>query len=372
MRRGATARVAALLLAAGLATSPACDADDGAALGPVRPAPAGAPWPTLAEWRLFADTARQQPNEGVVRFEVIAPLFTDYADKHRFIWLPEGARLDAAEVGPWSLPVGAIVVKTFAYPVDARDPSLGERLIETRLLVHEADAGWVAHTYVYAAGDPDPRRARLKPAGDIIPVSWIDATGATRSVDYVVPTANECTECHGALGSTDLLGVRTRQLDRDVTVDGEVVGQLDHLAAALGFTPPPPRDDGAVMVDPLGDGELTARARAWLDVNCAHCHSAGGEAGQKALLLDWESTDPAVASPIDWGACKVPTSSGGANCERIYDIVPGDPDASVLMCRIESDVGKVQMPPLGRRLVHAEGVAVIRAWIAGMEPTGCP
>lgn len=367
-----SAAVALAVLVAACA-APACDSDAGdAAVGPVRPAPDGAPWATLAEWRLFTDTARQEPNDGVVRFDVIAPLFSDYADKHRFIWVPDGADVDVTEVGPWSLPVGAIVVKTFAYPVDARDPSLGERLIETRLLVHEAAGGWVAHTYVYAAADPDPRRARLKPAGDIIPVSWIDAAGATRSVDYVVPTANECTECHGAAGATELLGVRTRQLDRDVVVAGEVVGQLDHLAAALGFASPGADPGRDVMVDPLGDGDLTSRARAWLDVNCAHCHSATGEAGQKALLLDWESTDPAVASPIDWGACKVPTSSGGANCERVYDIVPGDPDASVLMCRIESDVGKVQMPPLGRRLVHTEGVAVIRAWIAGMEPTGCP
>jgi len=359
--------LAALLV--GVALGGCADLEDGG--GPVNPAPEGAPWATLAEWRVFDDAALQTPNERVVPYDVISPLFSDYAVKHRFLWVPEGEVIGWRDVGPLALPVGSIVVKTFAYPVDARDPSLGEQILETRLLVRES-GGWAAYTYVYAEGDPDPTKARLRVGGTTLPVSWVDGEGATRSLTYVVPNANECTECHGEQPATDLLGVRARQLDRDTVVDGVAVNQLDHLAAVVGFDQAPPAFDARErMVDPFGEADLTSRARAWLDVNCAHCHSAVGDVAQKALWFDWESTDPEVAAPVDIGVCKIPTSSGGANCERTYDIVPGEPDESVLMCRVESTEPKVQMPPLGRTQEHVEGAALLRAWIAAMEPTGC-
>jgi uncharacterized repeat protein (TIGR03806 family) len=368
-RRWRRLALGALLACAGLG---ACaESADDLASGPVRPAPEGAPWQTLVEWRLFVDTADQVPNDRVVPYEMISPLFTDYAAKHRFIWVPEGEVLGWRDVGPLAFPVGSILVKTFAYPVDARAPALGERLVETRLLVHES-GGWKAHTYVYAAGDPDPTKATLKRGGTVVPVSWIDADGAPRSFGYVVPNENECAECHGEAPSTQPLGPRARQLDRDSDYDGVIVNQIDYLASAIGFDQPPPAEaDRDRMVDPFGDADVATRARAWLDVNCAHCHSAAGDVSQKALWFDWESTAPEVARPVDLGVCKVPTSSGGANCERTYDIVPGEPDASVLLCRVESTVATVQMPPLGRTQAHVEAAALLREWIAAMEPVGC-
>lgn len=341
-----------------------CDDGAGAATG-VNPAPAGKPWKTLDEWRLFADAAHQIPAEGVVPFEVTSPLFSDYTAKHRFLWIPEGEHIGYKDDGVWDLPVGAILVKTFAYPIDERDPAKGERILETRLLVHEP-SGWVPHTYVW---DEAQTTAERKVAGTYLETSWIDATGATRAHRYVVPTTNECQECHGKMPASLPLGLKTAQLDRPTRAGDD--NQIDHLASLGWFaTAPPPADARTRFAAPDSDADLALRARSYLDANCAHCHSPTGDASNKALYLDFASTGPSD-SPTNWGVCKVPTSAGGATCGYTYDVVPGDAAHSIMICRMESTRGADQMPPIGRGLVHAEGVALVRAWIDAMEPTTC-
>jgi hypothetical protein len=119
-------------------------------------------------------------------------------------------------------------------------------------------------------------------------------------------------------------------------------------------------------VDPFGEASLSERARSYLDANCSHCHGKGGDASASGMWLGWFDTAP-EQDPTRWGVCKRPTSAAGATCEREVDIVPGEPDKSIYLCRLESDEPKVQMPPLGRNLEHAEGVALLRAWIEQLE-----
>jgi hypothetical protein len=113
-------------------------------------------------------------------------------------------------------------------------------------------------------------------------------------------------------------------------------------------------------------GTLDQRARAWLEGNCAHCHSPDGLARTTGLTL-WA----AESSPVNYGICKPPVAAGPATGGRQWDIVPGNPDASILVYRIESTTPGVAMPEIGRSVVHAEGVALIRQWISAMSG-GCP
>jgi uncharacterized repeat protein (TIGR03806 family) len=351
----------ALLVAVSIVAVSACGDDEGGT--GVNPAPAGKPWATLDEWRLFSDAAHQVPADGVLPYEVIAPLFSDYTSKHRFLWVPPGKTITYRDDGAWDLPVGGIAIKTFAYPLDARDPDLGERVLETRLLVR-TEAGWEPHTYVY---QPDGS-ALPKVAGTFIQASWIDAEGVTQEHRYVVPSTDECQQCHGTKPATRLLGVKTAQLDRP-GLDGEE--QLDRFAAAGWFaTAPPPKAQRSRFADPFGDADLSLRARSYLDANCAHCHSVAGDANSKALYLDFASTDPAQPD-ANWGACKVPTSAGGSTCGNVYDLVPGSAATSVMICRMESTRGADQMPPIGRGLVHEEGLDVLRQWIDAMPADDC-
>lgn len=342
-----------------------CDDGDAVTAG-VRIAPVGKPWATLSEWQLFSDAAHQVPAEGVLPYEVISPLFSDYTAKHRFLWLPTGEQVTYRDDAAWELPIGAIVIKTFAYPIDERDASKGERILETRLLVHEA-SGWVPHTYVW---DEAQTTAVRKVAGTFIETSWVDAAGATQQHRYVVPSGSECLECHGHLPETKLLGLKTAQLDR-AGLDGG--NQIDGFAAAGWFSNTVTNEPARVKFAAPDDAAatLTMKARSYLDANCAHCHSRGGDANSKALYLDFPSTEPASNSAANWGVCKIPTSAGGATCGHVYDVVPGNADESVMICRMLSTQGSDQMPPIGRALAHAEGVELVREWIDAMEPSGC-
>ena len=337
--------------------------------GGVTAAPDGKPWQTLAEWHLFADAKKQEPTNGVIPYEVNSALFADYAEKHRFLYVPKGEKIAYSDTDLWGFPEGTILVKTFAFYADARDPSKGERLIETRLLIHEAD-GWRPRTYVW---NDDQTEATLKTGGADIDVEFTDGSGKSRTDTYSVPGEADCRTCHGKLGQTDTLGGRTRQLDRTHDYGDGPVNQIDHLKS-LGLMDgdPAPAADRVHLVDPFGtDGTLDERARSYLDGNCAHCHQEGaGQGAQSGLYLDYPSTAAGAGPPARMGICKLPASAGGATCGYSLDIVPGRPDVSIYVCRMESTNPKFKMPSVGRNLVHDEGVQLITDWIRAL-PGDC-
>ena len=311
---------------------------------------------TLAEWGLFdAPTADASPADGVVPYDVIAALFMDHAVKHRYIAVPDGEVIAYRDDGPWDMPVGTVIVKAFGYPLDARDPSLGERLVETRLLVRE-EGGWRAYVYVW--NDAQSEAAHVR-AGARVDVEWIDETGAARMLRYRVPNVNQCDGCHGGDGPVELLGVRTRQLDRD--------GQIELLQElALFDRAPTPPADRPRFEDPFGAGDVDARARAYLDANCAHCHREGGSGESTGLWLGAEISDERAL-----GICRRPVAAGGGTGGLLYDVVPGDPDRSILVYRMESEDPEIKMPELPSQLADTDGATLIREWIAAMPPLDC-
>jgi uncharacterized repeat protein (TIGR03806 family) len=335
----------------------------------------------LSEWDLFGDIRNQVPAEDVIPFEVTSPLFTDYALKHRFVTLrhvTNGAKIEYSDNERWQSPVGTIYVKTFAYPIDMRDPDAGEQLIETRLLVHEED-GWKVWVYVYNEEMTD---AELILGGLTVSVSWVDENGETQTIpNYGVPSNGACRKCHGTTPDTRTLGPSTGMLNRVNDYGEGLINQIDHLAS-LGFlnNAPPPEDESNPRItyvdgvehnascDPDDWSCLHEAARSWLDSNCSHCHAPDGEVADKLLFLDWASLDPEAQDTTSWGICKVPTSaSNGVDCDQRYDIFPGDPDRSLLLCRVESVSAGEMMAPLGRSTVHVQGAKVLRDWIAKMD-----
>jgi uncharacterized repeat protein (TIGR03806 family) len=334
----------------------------------VTPAPEGSPYETLAEWHLFAVAKTQIPNDGIVPYEVISQLFADYAYKRRFMYVPKGKRIGYSPTDTWGLPVGTILVKTFSYLTDGKDPKGGERLLETRLLIHES-SGWAPHTYVWNEAQTG---AALMRGGATIDSQVVTTAGNHITDSYIVPSEDDCRTCHGRLGHTDTLGGRTRQLDRDNDYGSGPENQIDHLAKlGLFDAAPEPTANRVHLVDPFGSAPISDRARSYLDGNCSHCHQQGSSAGSASgFWVDYPSTDPNVVQNAHWGRCKQPTSASGSTCGLRFDIVPGKPDESIIVCRMESTAARARMPPIGRNLVHAEGVALLREWISGM-PSGC-
>ena len=106
------------------------------------------PAPTLAAYGLFTDAAGRIPAPGVRPYTLNTPLFSDYAEKFRYVWMPPGTAARYSPTGVLDFPIGTTLVKTFAYPADFRTPDKAVRLIETRLLVRRT-TGWVPLSYVW-------------------------------------------------------------------------------------------------------------------------------------------------------------------------------------------------------------------------------
>lgn len=309
--------------------------------------------PTLAGWNVLDIRAGHLvPSDGGVVYQVNAPLFTDYAHKLRTIHTPSVAPV--REDGSLDFAVGTVISKTFYYPEndtgvlkttdagsDAIDLST-HRLIETRLMVLR-ETGWAPISYVWNEGETE---ARLKRTGAVVPLTLSGTDFA-----YVVPNENQCSGCHVSDMTTKALhplGATAPQ----ITNRGHMVvgGVMKHGA----ISPQADYRDEALPLD--------VRARSYLAGNCAHCHNPVGPADTSGLDL----TLSADVGP-EMGRCKPPIAAGSGTGGHKYSIVPGDPDASILTYRLASTDPGSMMPELGRGLAHAEGVALIRAWIAEME-----
>lgn len=319
---------------------------------------AEAPAPTLGAYRLFLDARATRPNAGVTPYGLNTPLFSDYAEKDRFVYLPPGRAAAYAGEGLLDLPVGATLVKTFAYPADLRRPGEAVRVVETRLLIRKA-SGWTALAYVWnAEGD----EAVLKRAGARFPVGFVDLGGVRREIEYAVPNANQCKECHSLNGQIAPIGPKARNLNGDFAYAEGAENQLAHWSrlGLLTGAPPPAETPRAARWDDAAQ-PLEARARAYLDANCAHCHNPAGIASNSGLFLTLEEQRPSAL-----GVGKRPVAAGRGSGNLEVSIAPGRPDESILIYRMASTEPGVMMPELGRTLTHAEGLDLVRRYIASL------
>ncbi|MEM6805389.1 MAG: SO2930 family diheme c-type cytochrome, partial [Bacteroidota bacterium] len=315
----------------------------------------------LSEYGFFqGKVAEHIPAKGVLPYQLNTPLFSDYAEKLRFVQLPDGATVPYNDQEVLDFPVGTTIIKTFYYPVDARKPAKGRQLLETRLLIHHEE-GWEALAYHW---DDEQTDAYLEVAGGKKKVAWINEAGKKQKLEYSMPNVNQCKGCHSYEGAMRPIGPSVRQLNGDFPYETGKMNQLDkweEVAWLAGLAAKEDRPQIAVWNDP-NSGSLDARARAWLDINCAHCHNPKGPASTSGFFLDIHQEDPAV-----YGVLKTPVAAGRGSGEREYDIQPGDANESILFYRIDSDDPGIMMPELGRKLIHKEGVDLIRDWINAME-----
>lgn len=339
----------------------------------------------LSEWGVVtAKDGALHLNAAVTPYDLATPLFSDYALKLRTVWMPDGQPAVYDPKESFDFPVGAIITKTFYYPTPdnkwsgdisiGRERSLNDgahgktmaldhlRLIETRILVHR-EHGWDALPYVW---NEDQSDAVLKRTGAVIPMTLHRDDGRREPFSYLVPNANQCAGCHATNATTKAIkpiGPKARHLNKPSSF-APGFNQLDHwlakgLLAGEIETPAPRNVDWTDEAAPLA-----ARARAYLDANCSHCHNPNGAADTSGLNLEPDATGPAM------GRCKTPIAAGRGSGGRAYDIVPGRPDLSITVFRMETTDPGAMMPELGRAVTHEEGVALVKEWIAEMEG-GC-
>ena len=346
-----------LIFLLALATAISCNRVDHSSVHPF----VAEPFPDkLSDWNLFAASAPNlTPNQGVLPYDLNTPLFSDYASKYRFVWMPAGTAAAYKDDGAFDFPVGTILAKSFAFPVDGN--ATREHIVETRLLVH-ANEGWIGLPYIWNESQTE---AHLDLAPDPVPIRYTDAAGKRHDFTYFIPNANECKQCHENNHVMLPIGPKARNLNKDFAYADGTANQLAYWSRTgyLKGVPEVAQIPAVAKWSANSSGTLDARARAYLDNNCAHCHQTGGTAGYTGVDLR------VTANLGTFGICKSPNSSGRVG-NLSYDLVPRHPEQSILLARMQSVRPKEMMPQIGRSVVHEEGVALIKDWIRLLSADG--
>ncbi|MFZ6000884.1 MAG: SO2930 family diheme c-type cytochrome [Bacteroidota bacterium] len=317
----------------------------------------------LSDYGFFKGPLKDlSPTDSVFPYALNSALFTDYAYKKRFIKFPKGTKAIYHATETLDFPNGTVLIKNFYYPADFRKPTENIRILETRLLIKEEN-GWKSLPYIW---NDEQTEATLDVAGKNIPVQWTHYNGEVKQINYSVPNMNQCKSCHMRGQQIAPIGPSARQLNRPM--EGSQENQLTFLAAhgKLDGLPELAQIPRLASYDDK-QTSLDARARAWLEINCAHCHRPEGPAKTSGLHLLASTTDP-----MHLGVGKAPVAAGKGSGGLLYDIVPGEPEKSILFFRINSIDPGTMMPELGRSTVHEEGVTLIKEWIDSLESSKSP
>ena len=309
----------------------------------------------------MADPTRPAP--GLVPYLVRSPLWSDGAEKERFVRIPDGAKIHVVDCatepdlcadpggggeglddGHWDLPIGTVLVKNF---------SIEGKHIETRLLMRRNSRVWKGFSYEW---NEDGTEATLLPDNE----EGKEKTVGTQVWHY--PSRSQCLDCHTQYAGRSL-GPNTRQLNSDYPYAEGTLNQLAKFAE-LGLFDVTPKDLPGYP-DPFGTGTLEERARSYLQTNCAICHRPGGV---------FNTVDMRFATPLaETNLCG--ESEHDTDVVPQYRLVPGQPDLSALSFRMHAlDTAEllVRMPQIGTNVVDEDGVALIDEWITSLPTDACP
>lgn len=324
------------------------------------------PYAKLSEYHFFdGDIKDQNPSLDVLPYEPASALFSDYAHKKRFVWMPKGTHATYnGDDNIFEFPVGTALVKTFYY--DHVQPSNSTKRVETRLLIRKSN-GWQAYTYVWKEDQTD---ALLESTGNgvAVPVNWTDDDGTNKSVNFRVPSQTECVTCHkinpNHTGEITIpIGPKPQNLNTTFAYSSGTKNQITKWQEVgyLGNDVPALSTIKSTVDWRDTSKSLELRARSYIDINCAHCHRDGGHCDYTPQRFNFSNTN--INS---FGVCLTPLFNVPDNP---FVIKAGDANHSELIYRISSTQASEMMPIIGRSLVHQEGVQLMKDWINSLPPS---
>nr|WP_294776229.1 hypothetical protein [uncultured Flavobacterium sp.] len=333
------------------------------------------PYPKLSDYKFFEGEMKDLiPALNVIPYEPSSVLFSDYAHKKRFVWMPVGTKATFnGDDKILNLPVGAVLIKNFYY--DNVQPENVTKIIETRIMIRK-DTGWIFADYVW---NNEQTEAFLDLAGSYVPISWKDENNVTRNVNYRIPSEVQCIVCHkerieipgGEVTTYIPIGIKPQNLNFNYNYGTESKNQLTkwieqgYLESNFTF---PTAENTVVNYDDTSK-PLEQRVRAYFDINCAHCHAQDRHCDYRPMRFAYSETGGANGH-TNMGVC-VPTADMQDFPSAYSSIIkPGNVDRSMLYYRINTTDESYRMPLHGRTLIHEEGVALIEEWINSL--TGCP
>ena len=308
---------------------------------------------TLFETGLYADAVSLTVDPDHLAFAPQYPLWTDGAEKRRWIFVPHGAVIDASDPDAWDFPAGTKVWKEFSF---------SGRKVETRYMERRPDGSWLFAAYAWSDDGLEAQLVSGKGRRRAFPLE----NGAAHDI----PSAADCRACHTS-APVEILGFSARQLLRDIFTEAATSPgalQPDKALAALqargqieGLDERQSAPQFAARTD------LERAVLGYLHGNCGHCHNATGPRARLGMDLFQSAADPEAAALSSLVGRKLKSPPPGLAENTTLRIEAGHPERSAVPQRMASRVPALQMPPLGTALVDERAVKLIRRWITEME-----
>ena len=287
--------------------------------------------PNLSELNLFSGNLNElNISSKAFEYNLNTTLFSDYAHKQRIIALPEGTTMEFDGDGLPIFPDNTVIAKTFYYNLDERDLSLGRLIIETRILI-KINGVWETGDYKWNEAQTE---AIIDLEGSTLPVSWIDNAGTTNSTNYKIPSNTDCFTCHSNNDNIIPIGPKLRSRNFEINGVNQLQQfinnqQLTGIASSSSVRSLPNWEDTSL--------DLETRARAYMDINCAHCHIPGGTCADQSTL------NFALETPLE--------------DTNILE------QTSLIDYRISFYLDGISMPFIGTTMMHTEGVQLIQDYL---------
>lgn len=291
----------------------------------------------LSEMGVFAGSLSSlSPAAGVQLYEINSTLFTDYAKKQRLVRLPNCETMEyrGDDLLP-EFPDNTLIAKTFYYNKNDQNPSEGKLIIETRILL-KINGNWQVGNYIWNEAQTE---ATYTENGSVKPISYINEANETLNIDYEIPSKQDCFTCHNNDNTTLPIGMKLRSMNFTPSYTSQ--NQLAYLES-IGMMEGIASENISVLPDWTDDTryDILERGRAYIDINCAHCHQPGGAVTN--FNLDFRFETPFEDTSIY------------ANRGEIE-------------ARIQSTAPVYRMPQIGRTIVHEEAVTMLLEYLEAIE-----
>jgi len=318
------------------------------------------PYDTLSEYNFFNGALSAiEPAYGVLPYEPISSLFTDYAVKERFVWVPVGetASFDQNNKS-LDFPTGSALIKMFYY--NNVLPTNTTKIIETRVMV-KTQNGWDFAEYVWNEAQTEAFLETTEDGG-YTEVNWLQ-DGQERFVNYRIPAKQQCVICHSNDFETVPLGIKPQNINSFLTYDDGPSNQLQKLIDFGYLEDALPSNITTVVDWEDASNSLEQRAKSYLDINCGNCHIDGGQGDYRAIRLGYTDTlnNDENAGVCVEGDTPIPVG-GGTFITKL--IAPEDSENSIIYYRMSVTGDEAyKMPQFGQSLVHTEALALMEDWI---------
>ncbi len=334
----------------------------------------------LSETCLYEDMKRKKIDPRAESFSPNYPLWSDGAQKFRYVYLPAGSQIDTLNPDDWKFPVGTIFWKEFR----KEDKRLEVRLLKK--VSAKEERNWIFGTYAWNSDETE---------GTLL--EW--GANNARGTDHDIPSRNQCLLCHG-IEKTVIAGTITKthydlrplgfdaldltekpalftecQGREEFATDSSTLDLKTLIQLKSNVTH---KYDWAVHAPQIPGNTLTQSALGYFHNNCAACHQKGLRDGFNA--------------PEWWIGMNLRAKVGNATPEetlayqttvfqqttyyRLFDnmsdvpptlrILPKRPDRSAIWRRMISQSPGERMPEADSKHPDPYGTCVIGKWIKSL------